>query len=229
MDNFIAWIKAHSGLLLVVVTGLLVGIIFLRKQPPASSNTSTAGMSGLQRDANGNPIVYRDVADEFVNVVKDSYNGTPVVSSNPTQPGPSATPGIPATPSSPGEHPIEPYPTDPNPYAGLLGPNVAVNFTNRTYKNAQGQDTPLPIPASDQLSQGDQGRVWYVDSGIQHLLTDGTGPPVTNSGYPVNSPENTPGAYSGSTQSSSSTTSGGGTTNQQNSQTTITKNTGGQS
>jgi len=231
VGNILEWIKGHTGILLVVVTGLLLGALFLKKQPPASSTTnSTAGMSGLATDANGNPIVYRDVADEFVNVNKTigSYNGTPVVSHNPTQPGPSASPGVPATPSSPNEHPIEP--ADPNPYAGLLGPGVQVNFTSRTYKNAQGQDVPLPIPSSDQLSQGDQGRVWYVDQGIQHLLTDGSGPPVTNSGYPVGSPENTPGAYSsGTTQSSSSTSSNGGTTNQQNSQTTITKNSGGQS
>lgn len=222
MTNFMEWVKAHAGILLVVVLGLAAGFIFLKKPAPASgSNTSTAGMSGLATDANGNPIVYRDVADQFINVNKTigSYNGTPVVSPNPTQPGPSASPGTPATPSSPNEHPIEP--TDPNPYAGLLGPNVQVDFTHRTYKNAQGQDVPLPIASNDPLIQGDQNRVWYVDTGIQHLLTDGTGPPVSNSGYPVGSPENTPGAYNSSSQSSN------GNIHQTNSSTQT--STGGQS
>lgn len=225
MDNIVNWVKTHTGILLVVVLGLVAGFIFLKKPAPASGSTSTAGMSGLATDANGNPIVYRDVADQFINVNKTigSYNGTPTMSHNPTQPGPSAPPGVPATPSSPPEHPIEP--TDPNPYAGLLGPDVLVNFSNRTYKNAQGQDVPLPIPSNDPLIQGDQNRVWYVDTGIQHLLTDGTGPPVSNSGYPVGSPQNTPGAYSGTTQSSSSS----GNTNQQNTIQSTNTNTGGQS
>jgi hypothetical protein len=205
-------------------------------------------MSGLATDGNGNPIVYRDVADEFVNVTKDSYNGStpggssdsPIVNHNPTLPGPSASPGTPATPSSPAEHPIEPgspYPLDPVPYAGLLGPHVQVNFSNRTYKNAQGQDTPIPIPSNDYLTAGDQGRVWYVDvntqPNIQHLLTDGDGPPVSNSGYPVGSPQNTPpskGSSSSSSTSGGSTTqsSSGGTVTKSNSQ--VTKNiSGGQS
>jgi len=202
MDNFIQWLKNHAGVVLVVVIGLVIGLVFLKKPAPTTSSTSTAGTSGLQSDANGSAIVYRDVADEFVNVNQSygnqTYSGefhdSPIINHNPTQPGPSAPPGTPASPSSPGEHPIEPgttYPTDPVPYAGLLGSNVAVDFTKRTYKNAQGQDTPLPIPASDSLIQGSQNRVWYVDSGIQHLLTDGVGAPVTNSGYPVNSPQNT--------------------------------------
>jgi hypothetical protein len=212
--------KAHTGILLVVVLGLVAGFIFLKKPAPATGTTSTAGMSGLATDASGNPIVYRDVADEFVNINKTigSYNGTPTVSHNPSQPGPSAPPGTPATPSSPNEHPIEP--TDPNPYAGLLGPDIAVNFTNRTYKNAQGQDVPLPIPANDQLIQGDQNRVWYVDSNIQHLLTDGIGPPVTNSGYPVGSPQNTPGNTSQSTS--------GSTINQTNQKSSSNQQSGGQ-
>ena len=78
---------------------------------------------------------------------------------------------------------------------GLLGTNIQVNFQNRTYKNAQGQWVPLPLSQSAQLIQGSQGRVWYVENGIQYLLTAGQGPAVTNSGYPVGSQENTPGAY----------------------------------
>lgn len=87
---------------------------------------------------------------------------------------------------------------DPNPYAGLLGPNVTVNYSAHTYTSPTVKTSQhIPIPDTDQLIGGKQGRVWYVDSGIQHLLTDGSGPPVTNSGFPVNSPQNTPGAYGG--------------------------------
>lgn len=78
---------------------------------------------------------------------------------------------------------------------GLLGTNIQVNFQNRTYKNAQGQWVPLPVSQSASLVQGSQGRVWYVENGIQYLLTAGQGPAVTNSGYPAGSQENTPGAY----------------------------------
>src|SRR5271157_2955545 len=73
--------------------------------------------------------------------------------------------------------------TTPTGYLGLLGPNVAVNFKNSTYTNAQGQQVAIPIATGDKLVQGSQNRVWYTDSGGQHLLTSGVGPaidPTTN-------------------------------------------------
>src|SRR5271157_2191423 len=73
--------------------------------------------------------------------------------------------------------------SSPTGYLGLLGPNVAVDFNNSTYTNAQGQQVAIPIATGDKLVQGSQNRVWYTDSGGQHLLTSGVGPaidPTTN-------------------------------------------------
>jgi hypothetical protein len=88
---------------------------------------------------------------------------------------------------------------DPNPYAGLLGPRVKIeDWNKRTYTSPTVKNpTHIPIPDNDPLTAGGEGRVWYVDNGIQHLLTDGTGAPVTNSGFPVNSPKNTPAGIGG--------------------------------
>ncbi len=84
-----------------------------------------------------------------------------------------------STPNPPAQDPFSNF-------FGLLGKNASVNFQNRTYTNAQGQSVPIPIPTSDKLVQGSQGRVWYTDNGGQHLLTSGQGPaidPRTNTPY----------------------------------------------
>jgi hypothetical protein len=72
-----AWIKKNSTLLAVVVGAVLLGVMFLKKPSQASvvSATPVGDYSGLQKDANGNPIVYRDVADSYV-TISDSYNTT---------------------------------------------------------------------------------------------------------------------------------------------------------
>lgn len=76
------------------------------------------------------------------------------------------------------------------PYLGLLGANVAVNFQNRTYTE-NGKQVALPNYVG-KLIQGSQNRVWYIDTttGKQDLLTSGIGAGVTNSGYAPNSPQN---------------------------------------
>lgn len=83
-------------------------------------------------------------------------------------------------------------PTSSQPYLGLLGPNINVNFQAKTYQE-NGQNVKLPSYVGA-LSQGDQGRIWYIDrnTGAQDLLTSGYGPGVTNSGFMPNSPQNTP-------------------------------------
>jgi hypothetical protein len=82
--------------------------------------------------------------------------------------------------------------TSIQPYLGLLGPNVAVNFQSKTYTE-NGKQVPLPGYVG-KLIQGSDNRDWYIDTntGAQDLLTSGYGPGVTNSGYAPGSPQNTP-------------------------------------
>jgi hypothetical protein len=112
MDNVGEWIKGHMTLVLLLVGGLAVGVIFLKKAPATTGTTAQpqADLSGLAVDANGHPIVYRDVADTFINITKTigaqtigSYN----TDTNPAQPVASAPSPAPTTPSAPVEHPIE--------------------------------------------------------------------------------------------------------------------------
>jgi len=201
--GIVGWLKSHSTIIFIVVVGLVAGVAFLKRNPnSATSPASSVDTTGLQTDSAGNPIVYRDVGDTFVNVVVNPNAAQPVASAPPT-----------TTPGGPVEHPIEPTsPPTPPPASGgsygLLGPNVAVNFQNRTYTSPTVTTPhPIPIPASDPLVQGSQNRVWYIDNGVQRLLTSGYGGPVQNDGVPAGN-------------SSSS-----GTTNQQNSSTTVTRNT----
>lgn len=78
------WIETHPALSIgaVVVGGLLlVGIVQSKKQAPAATTTptqATGDLSGLQTDANGNPILYRVASDTYINtsIFEDSYNST---------------------------------------------------------------------------------------------------------------------------------------------------------
>lgn len=70
-----------------------------------------------------------------------------------------------------------------SPNYGLLGPNIAVNFTNRTYKNSTGSWVPIPIPHDAKLVQGSQNRVWFTIGGKQFLLTSGIGPASSQKVY----------------------------------------------
>lgn len=209
------WVQAHGAIVLLVIVGLVVGVVFLKKQPPpaAVSGVSPADLSGLTTDANGNPIVYRAVSDTFVTEnISGSFNAATSADNAPASIGATTVNSTTSTHSAPIEHPIEPTPTPtPTPHLsdGLLGPNAAVNFQKRTYTSPTVKvSTPIPIPASDPLVQGSSNRVWYIDNGIQRLLTSGYGGPVSNDGVPA-----------GSTSSSS------GSTTQTNSSVTRTVNT----
>jgi hypothetical protein len=93
---------------------------------------------------------------------------------------PSQVGATPTTPTVP--KPVDPFAN----FFGLLGANVKTNLSTRTYVNASGASVPIPVPASDKLTQGSDNRVWYSDAGGQHLLTSGTGPaidPRTNTPY----------------------------------------------
>lgn len=185
------WIQEHSTLVLLLVGGILVGIIFLKKQPQvATSTASPADLSGLATDASGNPIVYRAVSDTFITEnISGSYNAATSAANAPASVGSTSvgsTTGSTTTTtttdnhSAPIEHPIEPTPTPTqNLTTGLLGPNVAVNFSKRTFTSPTVKTSlPIPIPAGDSLIQGSFNRVWYMDGGVQHLLTSGIGGPI---------------------------------------------------
>lgn len=185
----------HSpALLIAFLVGIALVVYFLVKYGPGSgqsSSTSTTATTGSTTDTSGTPV------PQF-NGSNWNENG-PVVSATSTgQPSTSAvtTPPVNTIPAD-GSH--VPYtdqsgkPTSNVPYLGLLGPNVQVNFQNGTYTE-NGKQIALPSYVG-KLSQGDQGRVWYIDknTGAQDLLTSGYGAGVTNSGYAPNTPGvNTP-------------------------------------
>lgn len=121
--------------------------------------------------------------------------GPETIDNNPAATLPTSTSSLPTpSPKSYGQAPGQ---IAPEPYLGLLGPNVAIDFAKRTYKNQQGLDAPLPISSSAKLVQGGQNRVHYQENGKQYLLTSGIGPGVLNSGQPIDSPQITPKAYGG--------------------------------
>lgn len=184
------WIQEHSTLVLLLVGGILVGIIFLKKQPQvATSTASPADLSGLATDASGHPIVYRAVSDTFITEnISGSYNAATSAANAPasigstsvgTVTGSTTTTTTTDNHSSPIEHPIEPTPQPKTVTTGLLGPGVDVNFAKRTYKSPTSPiSLPIPIPSGDALIQGSFNRVWYMDKGVKHLLTSGVGGPI---------------------------------------------------
>jgi len=185
------WIQEHGLLVTLLIGGVLVGIVFLKKQPQvATSTASPADLSGLTTDASGHPIVYRAVSDTFVTEnISGSYNAATSAANAPasigstsvgTTTGSTTTTTTTDNHSSPIEHPIEPAPQPAKTITtGLLGPNVAVDFGKRTYKSPTSPiSLPIPIPAGDRLIQGSFNRVWYMDGSTQHLLTSGVGGPI---------------------------------------------------
>jgi len=192
-NTIIEWIKGHSTVIFIVVVGVLIGVMFLKKQSTTTAiPTSTVDTSGLQTDSSGNPIIYRDVADTFLTVNHPSNAVTP----NDTQPVASA-PSQPSTdPSAPIEHPIEPTSSSNSSSStnivgsggtnGLLGANAKVDFTSFTYNGG----LPIPAPKGSKLVQGTQARVWviYPSATTQDLLTSGTGPASKYLTYPIGAP-----------------------------------------
>jgi hypothetical protein len=78
------WLGSHPVIPvgIAIFAALVIAALFLNKQNATSAATTTpttAGdLSGVQLDANGNPIVYSVGQDEFYNYnyVEDSYNNT---------------------------------------------------------------------------------------------------------------------------------------------------------
>lgn len=185
------WGKIALGAAVVVVLYLLYMKFSQSAASPVSQSSGNL-QPGIPGGSSGTQSPFPSVPSGQNSVPLIPSNTSPVYDAQgnliafqpqatPTAPPQSPTANIMPEQQSPGAPPPT---TNPNMgYFGLLGKNIAVNFKNRTYKNAQGQDVPIPIPAGDKLVQGSQNRVWYTDAGGQHLLTSGVGPaidPTTN-------------------------------------------------
>lgn len=211
------WGKVLVGVIAVAVAYLAYEYFANRGssgiQPTLISGGATSGGSS---GASGSQSPFASVPSGNSNVPLLPSNVNPVYDAQGNlvgyQQSASTSPQTSTTPSSSSSNPVSAIAG----YLGLAGPNAKINIaqdkkaSDSTYVNAQGQTVPLStlIPGNDTVVQGSDNRVWYTDSGGQHLLTSGTGPaidPTTNK--PVQS--NTPAV-----------------TNQQNSSTTVTKNTG---
>jgi len=152
-----AWFKTHSTTITIVAIGIVGGIAFLKK-PQAQNNgvplSATGDYSGLARDDQGRPIIYRDVADTFINYYKTegSYN---TVAPNPTQPVASAPVTVNVNPASPVEHPIE--------HVGFIRTRFNSGVT-KAYDTANTQGVPLrATPGGKQIG--------FVSYGSQISLT----------------------------------------------------------
>lgn len=102
MDDAMGWIREHSTTVLVVVVGLLIAVVFIKKPSGGgtASTSSSGDLSGLATDpATGAKIIYRDVADTFINSTSIEGNNN-ALNGNITQPVASA-------PSNSVEHPVE--------------------------------------------------------------------------------------------------------------------------
>lgn len=188
--GLVGWFKAHSTIIFIVVVGLVAGVAFLKRNPSSggTATPSSIDTTGLQRDANGVPIIYRDVADTFINISVNPSEVHPVSSAPPTNHG--------------GEHPIEPTPsssggttsgntsTSTNSIGGtygILGANAKVDFTKFTYNGG----LPIPAPKGSRLVQGSFDRVWIIytpNATTQDLLTSGSGPKSKYLTYPIGAP-----------------------------------------
>lgn len=66
------WIREHSTLVFGGVAALIIGLAFLRRNTTTSTTTAPAGdYSGLATSG-GQPVVYRDTGDTFINVTVPS-------------------------------------------------------------------------------------------------------------------------------------------------------------
>jgi len=194
MKDFFHFLKGHKAIAitLVAIVVLVLYVAYKKNNAGGKPQTTTADNSALPV-GQGSYQMGEPQAETIIISGGGGFN--PAVSGTTgTAPGPISNipPGGSTIPSQ-GPQPDHSMADDAT--FGLLGPINNWNPANRTYQNAQGQWVPIPVNPSDPLIQGGQGRVWYDEGGKQYLLTSGQGPAVTNSGYPIGSPQNTPGSY----------------------------------
>lgn len=222
-ERVMEWFKTHSTVIFLVVIGVVGGVAFLKKNNASNSDmapVSSMDTTGLQTDSNGVPIIYRDVADTFINIAIGS------VTPNDTQPVASAPP---PPSSSHTEHPIEPPPPSSSHSSGSSSGTTTIKIaTIRQRVGTSGDPRGVPIRSGTNGTASITGWQAYGSK------------TVINSG-PVNGGNNNPvSGGSGSTQwysvpggylsaydvsgISTQTTNSSSTTTQGNSQTTVVRN-----
>jgi len=160
---------------------LVILILFVYKRQPGGGSTQqlepttnpssmppSSAFPGVQ--SGGNSVPYLPTG---INPLYDQQGG--LIAFQQQAAGNPSNGGSVSPPPSPAANPLA--------YLGLLGANAHVNFQNRTYVDSSGKSVPIPIDQNAKLVQGSDNRVWYTDTGGQHLLTSGSGPainPTTN-------------------------------------------------
>jgi hypothetical protein len=178
MDNAMEWIREHSTTVLVVVIGLVIAVVFIKRPSGGGTSNSSGGdLSGLATDpTTGAKIIYRDVADTFINStsIEGSNNA---VNGNVTQPVASA-------PSGSIEHPIEgtvrsfnslpSYDTkhpEGVPIRATPGGSVVGSIEYGTAVNILGK----PVSAGSNFATGGGSNVWIPVAGGYVSAYDITG------------------------------------------------------
>ncbi len=201
-------LKRHPAILITAIVAVLIVLYILIKSGQGSGSAPVASTPIVNAPSNSTPQTVTPLSPTPNTIGGGNSGSTPIINTG------SSTPVVAPTPMPPIPTPVVPktgvggthvpsggvvaytdpsgQPTANQPYLGLLGPNVGVNFQNRTYME-NGKAIALPSYVGN-LIQGDQNRVWYIDknTGKQDLLTSGYGAGVTNSGYAPGSPQNTP-------------------------------------
>jgi hypothetical protein len=167
-----AWINDNVAFVIagVVLAALLIIGLLQRKnlEPDMIPAAQFGDLSGLERDAAGNPVVYRHVSDTYYNYsIADSYNTTTETTEVvPPPPPPAPPPPVPPPPPTPpkpvpgtSNNPVIPY----NHFADHrfpVKPGTNSNVDRYTYNGV----TYKVIP-------GAGGRVWGIGpDGRQVLL-----------------------------------------------------------
>jgi hypothetical protein len=168
-NSVMDWVNSHPSLAiggLVLAALLIVGIIRSKNanQGATADTTATGDLSGLEKDANGNPVLYRVAEDQFIStsVIEDSYNTTTDSNNTTTvNPPPTVTPPPvlppPSLPKSNG--PLIPYDFFPDHKFPSQPGKPGTNVTSFTYNG---------VPYS--IIPGAGGRIWGK--------ANGTGPQV---------------------------------------------------
>lgn len=170
-NSVMDWVNTHPSLAiggLVLAALLIVGLIRSKNANQGATDTTaaTGDLSGLEKDANGNPVLYRVAEDQFINtsVIENSYNTTTDSNNTSTvnnNPPPTVTPPNPPPPSQlpKSNGPLIPYDFFPDHKFPSQPGKPGTNVTNFTYNGVNYSIIP-----------GAGGRIWGK--------ANGTGPQV---------------------------------------------------
>ena len=196
--------KKHPLLVIGTVGALVVLFLVIQSQnkgqaATASTSSTPVGTSG-QGSANLGTVTIQTQSSGLAPVSSSTGGGGIVplqnlpTTSATTLTGPATSPAPVPGPTAGTSTPAPSNNNTPStntqsapPTYGLLGPNVSWATANKDLVN---------LPQGTKLISGGQGRIWEVNQqGIQTLVTSGSGPAVTNSGYKNGQGPPTPGAH----------------------------------